>query len=213
MFKMFKRRDEKLNIDEKWFNSLKKDIEESYLRHKDPWKQAGFMLTEEAWTACRKPIADCLEKSGTFLDIGCANGYLVESILKWTSERGLNITPYGIDLSEKLIVRARERLPQYSSNLNAGDALNWSNPIKFDYVRTELAYALEDSQEQYLHKIFTSYLEPNGKLLLTEYRLKQDSPNRPWMNEKINRWEFKILNQASGYYEGIELTRVLVLTR
>ncbi len=52
----------------------------------------------------------------TILDIGCANGYLLESLVKWTSDRGLAVTPYGIESSEKLIAVARERLPQYKDS-------------------------------------------------------------------------------------------------
>ncbi len=207
---MFPFRERKLNLDEKWFNSLKKDLEESYLRYNEPWKQAGFMLSEDAWLPCRRPIADCIQKSGNFLDIGCANGYLLESILKWTS---FDVTPFGIDLSPKLIELAKTRLSRYSNNLSVGSAPYWNSPVKFDYVRTDLSYALEDDQEQYLHKVFTAYVAPEGKLLVTEYRSPKESPKTPWLNDKIERWQINILDQKSGFYNGKELTRVLVLTR
>jgi 2-polyprenyl-3-methyl-5-hydroxy-6-metoxy-1,4-benzoquinol methylase len=210
---MFRFRERKLNLDEKWLNSLKKDIDESYIRHTEPWKQAGFMMTEEDWVTCRKPVADCIQKSGTFLDINCSNGYFLESILKWTASRGLSITPYGIDLSAKLIALAKARLPKYADNLVVGTAPHWTAPTQFDYVRTELAYALEEAQEQYLHKVFSSYVAPEGNVILTEYRTKKESPKTPWMDEKVRKWDFDIVYQTSGYCDNKELTRVLVLTR
>lgn len=210
---MFSFRERKLNLDERWLNNLKKDIDESYLRHSEPWKQAGFMLSEEDWTTCRKPIADCIQKSGTFLDINCSNGYLLESILKWTAARGLEITPYGIDLSAKLIALAKQRLPKYADNLSVGTAPYWTSPVKFDYVRTEISYALEESQEQYLHRVFSSYITPGGNLILTEYRTKKENPKHPWMDEKVRKWDFDIVDQKSGFCDGKELTRVLVLVR
>jgi ubiquinone/menaquinone biosynthesis C-methylase UbiE len=210
---MFIFRDKKLDLNQKWFDGLKKDVEESYLRYSEPWKQSGFRLSEEAWAPCRKPIADCIMKPGSLLDIGCSNGYLLESILKWTVDRGLTVNPYGLDLSEKLIVLARERLPDFREQLFVGSALAWESPVKFDYVRTELSYALEDSQEQYLHRIFNSFLAPNGKLLLTEYRTLKQSVKEPWFNDKIRKWEFTILNQASGFFNDREFTRVLVIVR
>jgi ubiquinone/menaquinone biosynthesis C-methylase UbiE len=206
-------RERKIPMSEKWLYGLKKDLEESYLRYKEPWKQAGFLLDEQAWKECRKPIADCVEKSGTFLDIDCTNGYLLESIVEWTGDRGLTVTPYGLDISEKLLVLAKERLAKYSKNLFVGSAPYWVSPVKFDYVRTELGYVLEESQEKYLHQIFNSYLAQDGKLLLTEYRSKKQSPKEPWMDEKVKKWDFYIAGRASGFYEGKELTRVLVLTR
>ena len=205
---MFRRRDRNIPLDEKWFNSLKRDLEESYLRYPEPWKQAGFLMGEEAWEPCRKPIADCIQKSGSFLDIGCANGYLLESIIKWTSYK---IAPYGIDLSAKLIELAKDRLAQYNTNLFTGSAPGWTNPVKFDYVRTDMGYVLDDSQEQYLHKVLTNYLEPDGRLLITEYRSPKEPAKTPWLNEKIQRWEFNIIDQKAGFYGGKELTRVLVI--
>lgn len=105
---------------EQWFDSLKQELESAYIRHEEPWKQSGFSGPEERWIKCRKPIADCIEESGSFLDIGCANGYLLECILRWTAERGISVIPYGIDLSEKLVKLAKKRLPEYSKNLYTG---------------------------------------------------------------------------------------------
>ena len=87
----------------RWFTSLKDELETAYVRNEQPWEQSGYYGSEEHWTAARKPVADCIDTSGTFLDIGCANGYLLECILKWTSERNLEVIPFGIDISEKLI--------------------------------------------------------------------------------------------------------------
>ena len=72
-----------------WFFNLKDTLENAYLRYDEPWRQSGFSGPAERWVALRKPIADCIEKSGTFLDIGCANGYLLECIIKWAEEKGL----------------------------------------------------------------------------------------------------------------------------
>ncbi|UCH42549.1 MAG: hypothetical protein JSW16_06995, partial [Dehalococcoidales bacterium] len=119
---------------QQWFLSLQKELEEAYLQHDEPWKQSGFSGPEERWVKCRKPIADCIEKSGSFLDIGCANGYLLECIIKWTAERNLSITPYGLDLSEKLTELAKQRLPEYRQNIFTGNGWLWDNPVRFDYV-------------------------------------------------------------------------------
>jgi 2-polyprenyl-3-methyl-5-hydroxy-6-metoxy-1,4-benzoquinol methylase len=207
---LFSFRERKLNINEKWLNSLKKDISETYIKYNEPWKQAGFLLGQKEWEICRRPLAECIDKAGTFLDIGCSNGYLLENILKWTSH---SITPFGIDLSQKLIELAKARLPQYSSNFFVGSATDWTSPITFDYIRIELESVLSDSQEQFLHKLLNSYLAPDGKLLLTEYRSKKDSAKKPWLNEKVESWGFNIVDQKSAFIENTELTRVLVLTR
>ncbi len=207
---MFPFRERKLPLNEKWLHGLKKDLEESYLRYKEPWKQTGFMLSEDAWEPLRRPIAECFQKSGKFLDIGCSTGFLIESLLKWTS---FDIEPWGLDLSPKLIDLAKARLPKYANNFFVGAAPYWVSPVKFDYVRTDLSYALEDAQEQFLHQVLTNYVAPEGRLLVTEYREPKESPKTPWLNEKLDRWEFQTVDQKSGFYKDKELTRVVAIIR
>jgi SAM-dependent methyltransferase len=206
-FNMNPFREREMPRNENWLSQVKKEISESYIKYKEPWKQAGFLMGQEEWDICHKPIAECIEKPGLFLDIGCTNGYLLECILKWTSD---GITPYGIDLSARLIKVAKERSPKFESNLYVGNVPGWASPTKFDYVRTELDGVLEESQEQYLHKVLNTYVVQGGKLLLTEYRTKKDPPGKPWINDKVNKWGMYIADQKSAFIEGKELTRVLV---
>jgi len=196
-----------------WFSSLKEELESAYLRHNEPWKQSGFSGSEERWIACRKPVADCVDKSGSFLDIGCANGYLLECILKWTGERGLNIIPYGIDLSEKLVTLAWQRLPEYATNIVVGNGLYWKSPVRFDFVRTELGYVPENFQERYLKRIIDLYLSPRGKLLVAEYRSKCAPADEPWLDTKLWHWGFSADKQVSGYFDNRELTRISVVIK
>jgi len=197
---------------QEWFGRLKKDLGEAYLRHKEPWKQSGFSGSEDRWIRSRKPIADCVAESGSFLDIGCANGYLLECILKWTSERGLTLIPYGLDLSEKLIELAKKRLPEYVDNFYVDNAWLWTSPMRFDYVRTEVIYVPEYLQKQHIERIIDSFLTYRGRLLVTEYRSKGDPVDKPWIDEALREWGFNITKQVSGFHEDRELTRVLVIT-
>jgi SAM-dependent methyltransferase len=196
-----------------WFIELKDELETAYLQHDEPWKQSGFSGPEECWVACRKPIADCVDKSGRFLDIGCANGYLLECISKWVTDRGISIIPYGIDLSEKLIELARKRLPGYSENLQVANGLYWDNPERFDFVGTLLDYIPEELHREYLERIIDRYLADSGKLLVAEYRSMKTPDDTPWCGGRIRGWGFKIIGQTSGYYDGKELTRIIVIQK
>ncbi|MBN2076939.1 MAG: class I SAM-dependent methyltransferase [Dehalococcoidales bacterium] len=196
-----------------WFTSLKDELETAYVRNVEPWEQSGYYGSEELWIAARKPVADCVEDSGSFLDIGCANGYLLECVLKWTSERNLEIIPYGIDLSEKLIKMAKERLPEYAGNLYTGNGWDWENPVKFDYVRTELVYVPEHLQNKYLDRILKTYLTENGKLLVAEYGLSSRPPNTSYIGNLLEAWDYNVIDRKSGYYEGKEHTRIYVIAR
>jgi SAM-dependent methyltransferase len=154
---------------EKWFDTIKKVLEETYLSHEEPWRQSGMSGPEGRWILLRKPVADCVDKPGSFLDIGCANGYLLECCLKWTAERGISIEPYGLDISERLIELAKKRLPEYEANFFVGNAFIWVPPRRFDFVRTELVYVPGEYEKQYIKFIMENHLEADGKLLVANY--------------------------------------------
>jgi 2-polyprenyl-3-methyl-5-hydroxy-6-metoxy-1,4-benzoquinol methylase len=51
-----------------------------------------------------------LRSNGTFLDVGCANGHLMECLERWTAQKGYRLERYGLDISPELIGVARQRL-------------------------------------------------------------------------------------------------------
>ncbi len=56
-----------------WFNHLHIVLEEACTSHEEPWQQSGMSGPEERWILLRRPIADCIDRSGTFLDFACLN--------------------------------------------------------------------------------------------------------------------------------------------
>jgi SAM-dependent methyltransferase len=152
-----------------WFINIKDTLEQAYINHDEPWRQSGMSGPEERWISLRKPVANCIDKSGSFLDIGCANGYLLECCLKWTSERGISIEPYGLDISEKLIGLAKNRLTGYADNFFVGNAMTWLPPKRFDFVRTELVYVPAEYEKRYVEFILENHLNQGGKLLVANY--------------------------------------------
>jgi SAM-dependent methyltransferase len=114
-------------------------LEADYLRQTDPLRQSGFSGGADRWRAERAPILSAIPESGTLLDVGCANGYLLECLLSWGLESGLTLTPFGVDCSAGLIALARQRLPAYRDHFFVANAWGWCPPQRFQYV-----YALWD---------------------------------------------------------------------
>lgn len=198
-----------------WFAAKKALLETAYLVSEQPWQQSGFGLhtprTYEAWEAHRKLIADCIERPGSFLDIGCANGYLLECVLRWTAERGIAVEPYGLDLSEKLVALARQRLSTYADHLIVGNAWDWTLPRTFDYVRTELVYVPDALQAVYVSRLLDQFVSPGGKLLVAGYRGRGDEAQYLFSDRRLGLLGFAIEGVRSGAWEGEEKTRVAVL--
>ncbi len=197
---------------QKWFENQEKIYADTYLLHTEPWKQSGFSGPEERWTEGRKPIANCIDTSGSFLDLGCANGYLLECVMKWNKARGLTTVPYGLDVSNGLIKLAESRIPEFKSHLFVGNAWTWIPPLKFDYVRTELAYVPDYLHVNFINRLLNNFLTDDGRLLVAEYRSKNASNDEIWIDERLTNWEFDVNFIQSGYWKGQELTRIAVLS-
>ena len=84
-------------------------LERAYLRGETPQQGSGFGGDEQAWRQARRHITEGIGADGTFLDVGCANGLLMESVAAWCAERGLTVEPYGVDISAGLTELARRR--------------------------------------------------------------------------------------------------------
>lgn len=161
-----------------WFANVRTVLEAAYLANNEPWKQSGMSGPAERWTALRKPVADCIDRSGSFLDIGCANGYLLECCLDWTAARAIHVEPYGVDLSPQLISLARQRLASYADHFFVANAFEWTPPRRFDFVRTELVYVPGEYERIYVEHLRDNYLTAQGHLLIANYAEGDPNPSR-----------------------------------
>jgi len=202
-----------------WFAANKNILETAYLAGTHPWQQSGVGLhtprSAQDWEVLRRPIADCLTSSGTFLDIGCANGYLLECVLLWTQERSLQITPYGLDFSEKLAMLARQRLPQSADHIFVGNAWDWSPPQTFDYVNSHLDYVPSGLREAFVRRQLDRYVLPGGRLLIAEYLGRSTGMPEIRVDEELRQWGFSIEMVKSSHLEHDPLaqTRVGVIRK
>src|SRR5262245_19425499 len=130
-----------LSSDEiRYFEDAQALLERKYLAGTNPRQQSGFGRDERDWERFRRPVVAPVQMDGAFLDVGCANGLLMESVARWAAEDGYRLEPYGLDISARLANLARQRLPQWRDRVFVGNALLWDAPRRFEYVRTELVY-------------------------------------------------------------------------
>lgn len=164
-------------IDE-WFDSMRRDFKRWYLASDNPWRQSGWGSTPQRWRLAREVILSAVERSGTFLDIGCANGLLLECLIAWAGERGVVIEPHGIDLVPELVDLARKRLPAYASNFAAANAFTWVPPRRYDYAHLLLESAPPSTHREFLLRILDSAIAHGGRLIVSNYgsRSKNEMP-------------------------------------
>lgn len=152
-----------------------KELETSYLAETDPIRQSGFGGGPDRWRDERQPILDAVTGDGDLLDIGCANGYLLECLVQWGRDRGLALTPFGLDWSERLISLARKRLPRYDSHFLVGNAWDWQPERKFQYVYSVFDCVPEEYLEEYLHRLLRRVVSPGGRLIIGAYGSRTDN--------------------------------------
>lgn len=146
-----------------------RELEESYLQRTDSIEQSGFHGGAERWRAEREPILDAITRDGELLDVGCANGYLLECLVAWGRERGLSLTPYGLDQGRRLIDLARRRQPHVADHFFVGNAWDWEPPQRFRYVYTLLDAVPLDYCAAYLHRLLARVVADGGRLIAGDY--------------------------------------------
>jgi len=155
-----------------------RSLEDAYLASGDPIEQSGFHGGAVRWRAEREPILEAVEGDGSFLDIGCANGYLLECLVRWAQDRRIELEPFGVDIGPRLIAAARRRLPGFRDNFWAADASDWHPPRQFRYVYTLADCVPECRLREYFIRLLERPVEPGGRLIVGSYgsRSRAEAP-------------------------------------
>jgi SAM-dependent methyltransferase len=144
-------------------------LETTYLSSDDPLRQSGFSGGCERWHSERAPILEAIRGDGDLLDVGCANGYLLECLVKWGGERGLALTPFGVDRSAGLIALARRRLPQFAHQFFVADAAAWLPPRRFQYVYSVYDCVPRSCFAAFVEHLANNVTAPGGRLIVGAY--------------------------------------------
>src|SRR5207237_4468316 len=126
--------------DRAWTRAVADALGSAHLRDDDPRWQSGFDGDSQLWRDARELILAPVHRDGTFLDIGCATGHLMECLQSWARERGRRLSMFGLELSSALVARARGQLPGLADQIFEGNVLDWSPPHTFTFVHAGLEY-------------------------------------------------------------------------
>lgn len=118
-----------------WHEAMAALVVPTYLAAETPQGGSGSSRDDAGWERARSLLVAGVAPAQTFLDVGCANGLLMESMAAWAA-----VEPYGLDISPELVELARRRLPRWADRIWVGNAADWTPPQRFDVARTGLDY-------------------------------------------------------------------------
>jgi hypothetical protein len=173
-------------IDEtRWHEATEEVVGDVYLAGDNPRAQSGMSGDEVDWRWSRELILDALPKptrSCRLLDVGCANGHLMESLERWGRERGIEVEPYGLDISWRLAALARRRLPAWAERIDVGNLLEHVPVRRYDLVHTALDYVPPARRRESLERLLTEFVTPGGRVVL---RPELSSPGVPELAQQV----------------------------
>jgi len=149
-----------------WQRRVAQALSEAYLGETDPRAQSGFDGDAVLWREARSLLLQAAPPTGTFLDVGCANGHLIESLAAWSAERGQHLEFFGLELDPALAAEAKRRLPAMADHIFVGNVSDWLPPRRFSCVRTGLEYVPPGEEAKLLSRIANDFLEPAGRVLV-----------------------------------------------
>jgi hypothetical protein len=163
---------------DEWHRRSEEVLIDAYLASDDPRGQSGKSGDETEWRWSRELVLDVFPPRATFLDVGCANGYLMESVHRWGAERGIEVEPYGLDISWRIASLAKHRLPQWADRIFVGNVIDWTPPRRFDVVQSGLDEAGSRGERELVERILREFLVPGGVLVFRPNRVGPEQPDR-----------------------------------
>jgi 2-polyprenyl-3-methyl-5-hydroxy-6-metoxy-1,4-benzoquinol methylase len=164
---------------DEFFDALRTAISASYLADPlDPYRGSGRSSGPARWEETRRCLVRALHKSGDFMDVGCANGLLLETLIVWARERGFALRPHGIDFVPELVELARQRHPGHRAAFAVANAFDWVPERRYDFVRTNLEYVPRADRTELVRRQHAA-VAPGGRLIVCHYRNAGDEPVHP----------------------------------
>lgn len=141
--------------------------------------ESDFHGSYSDWRDARGMITQYIAGGATVLDVACANGLLLASLLEWHSDVFM---PFGFDISSRRIQAAKNLLPFFAAHLFVHNLYNmpWPTP-KVDVViapwiakNSFITQCLEQARRRVIFTLYSDRLCKGCDLLIESARFRLD---------------------------------------
>jgi 2-polyprenyl-3-methyl-5-hydroxy-6-metoxy-1,4-benzoquinol methylase len=160
-----------------YFAALREAIAEHYLAEPgNAYRESGRSSGAARWEETRACFADAVERDGDFMDVGCANGLLLETLARGCLAKGFAIAPHGIDFVPELVELARARHPAHRDSFEVANVWDWEPRRRYDYVRLSVEIVRPEDRAELVRRTLERAVAPGGRLILSHYRSEGEEP-------------------------------------
>jgi SAM-dependent methyltransferase len=154
-----------------YFEALRAAVAEHYRAEPgNPYRESGRSSGAARWEETRRCIAEAVDRDGHFMDVGCANGLLLETLARWCLDKGISITPYGLDFVPELVSLARARHPAQRDSFEVANAWDWEPRRRYDYVRISIEIVPAADRAELVRRVQARAVADAGRLIVCHYR-------------------------------------------
>ena len=176
---MARRDDAPVNDFREWDRRTAELLEDAYVAAgAGPGGSGSGETSEGAWRAKRQHLAVPMDRDGTWLDVGCANGHLLATLPAWAAERGVTIEPHGLELLPRVAELARSLHPELAGSIWTGSVMSWTPPTRFRYVTTLDDAVPPDRLDVLVTRLLRDFVAPGGRLIVSSYTTRGQPPRR-----------------------------------
>jgi hypothetical protein len=156
--------------DDGWHAAMAALVVPAYVAAATAEAGSGHSGTAADWEYSRGVVGEAIPGGArTFLDVGCANGLLMESVHRWSG-----VEPSGLEIAPELAALARRRYPRWAARIFVGNALHWEPPARFDVVRTGLEYVPRPRRHALVGHLLERVVSRGGRLVVGKFNEEVD---------------------------------------